>query len=1008
MARFLDDTDFIDKCKQSNRKVDIKVWIDWFDNGEFQEIENSDEEFMKLNISREVEGDLGKAILDQGTLVLNNSNGDYSPKSIASRFNVDLGDYYEFNIIPNRAILVDISVNGSEYKHYFWGTISSIDPNYDNSLVSITIEDEMVSLQNTTAPDKFYINEDANTVLEELLELTTIDYNPDMVDDIPFRITRNFRNDGSVFDAVKLIADLVWGKFFVVDSELKFINLQSTNETDLPIIDTLNDEDFLNQNYNESLNTNDLYTRVEVNSNPTEIIGDENNKQMIWSGSQKDSQISEVYFGDDIQGSTLQLTSSDDDGNEIDTKNTPILEGSVVINFGDKSYILGEGLSSIDYTTGEITFANSEDYPLPLDNQEMSVSYSYYILTLAPAKSSTEPSVKEIIAKYEDPSINISQLENYIRAETITGKADVTLNSYSETFDKINFSTSSGVNGKTYTLNTNKITLSENATDLTFEGDIYQYARDYKYPGNNGSKHRHRNTTVYLVVDGERVKELSYMNKRYENSFRSYYTGLSGGEEVWLSFDFYTADSDKEAKLVVYPVSMNVAEIITSSSEPGEVDITIEQIDDLQSNDRTKLIFRNYSDSEVALYSTYKGENYDNIYLLGNPIKQTESFSVVEENEDAVDAFGVSGNNLTLTNDLFKSEDRIKRIADFLLDYYSTPRTMVSVDIRGRGHIDLFDKITVNRDESDIDNNFMVYTIEDNFTEEGEWNQTLELRQVSSSTWDYQDGGIVSIVDNPSTDIDDSQRPPSVRNLSASLVQREAGDSGYPAIEITFEGNKESKYYNIYTNRNETGWEFKEKIREESFIIDDIYSTGEYQIKVVAETSAGYTETFTNGATTSILYTGANPFTEDNVLIKEKIREVSNGGFVSVIEIKIEDYLDEYFDSFEVYYKYQDSATWVYDGSSKTLEYNIIAPEIGIYEIKLLATDKHGNKPSLDAVNTFIVRIDGKQDKPTPANLETIFWGADFIEVTWEPNPDDDFAGYELRLDDNFGIEEEI
>jgi hypothetical protein len=43
--------------------------------------------------------------------------------------------------------------------------------------------------------------------------------------------------------------------------------------------------------------------------------------------------------------------------------------------------------------------------------------------------------------------------------------------------------------------------------------------------------------------------------------------------------------------------------------------------------------------------------------------------------------------------------------------------------------------------------------------------------------------------------------------------------------------------------------------------------------------------------------------------------------------------------------------------------------------------------------------------KPTPVNLAEVYWGADYIEVTWEPHPDGNFEEYELRKDKNFGIE---
>ena len=149
MARFLDDQTFIDACRDANRNVKMKIAIDWFGTGDFEEIEYSEDELLKLSLDRELEGDSGKAITDQGTLVLDNSNNDYSPKSIASRFNIDIGGgTYQFNVIPNRLVLIQLSVNGSDYKLYYAGIITNIEPNHDNSRVSITIEDSLKQLEN--------------------------------------------------------------------------------------------------------------------------------------------------------------------------------------------------------------------------------------------------------------------------------------------------------------------------------------------------------------------------------------------------------------------------------------------------------------------------------------------------------------------------------------------------------------------------------------------------------------------------------------------------------------------------------------------------------------------------------------------------------------------------------------------------------------------------------------------------------------------------------------------
>lgn len=43
-----------------------------------------------------------------------------------------------------------------------------------------------------------------------------------------------------------------------------------------------------------------------------------------------------------------------------------------------------------------------------------------------------------------------------------------------------------------------------------------------------------------------------------------------------------------------------------------------------------------------------------------------------------------------------------------------------------------------------------------------------------------------------------------------------------------------------------------------------------------------------------------------------------------------------------------------------------------------------------------------------PVEFDQIYWGADFIKITWNPHPDPYFEEYEVRLDDDFGSEDEI
>lgn len=1008
MARFLDNPDFVEKCREANRKVDLKVWIDWFGDGQLDEVGEADNEIIKFNLSRELEGDLGQAILDQGTLVLDNSNNQYSPKSIASRFNVDMGSYYEFNLIPNRDVLIDISVNGSDYVQYYRGIITNIEPNYDNSRVSITLEDPMLALENFEAPDKLYIEENAREVIRDLLYPTPVDFKEELIDDIEYELTYNFRDEGSIFNALRLISEMVWGKFYVEDDNLIFINFKELDQTTEPIIETIEDSQFIENNYNEIFSSEDLYTRVELNSNPLRYTTDESELQMVWTGSEKQSRVNEEYIGSDIEGNQLQLTHTVEGTVEEPTNNVPIAENSLTVSFADKTYYtdsdMSSGIESVDWSTGLITFKNNDEFPLPNNNQLVNISYNYFILTIPPRNSNGEPYEKSIIAELDNPATNIQDIGNYIKFQAVDLDYDVEYAAYKEDFDTLQHSDGGG-SGIVRVWGEEK-TLSSNANTIRISGQFWIDSADYKYPWDRGTKCRDATVSLDLFINGElkgRVGQFTGTHRatdRFEKKFP-----VSPGDTAQLRLNFKRS-GEKRNKAIARGIEANIGEKIVDevTNEVRNVRAFVELLNPGKFT-KYKITFENDSDSQVAVYSEYEGKKVGNIYLLGRPLERTNHINVTEENADANESFAYMGKTLTIQNDLFLGEERVKETADFLLSHYSTPRSVVNTTIRGLGHIDLMDKITLNREEADIDNEFFIRAIDEEFTEEGEWNQTLELFQASESVWNYSPDGINTIVSNPSgQDTTPSERPAPVTNLTLELENIEAGSSGYPVIRASYDGNKDTSHYNIYLRRGTQGsWEFIDRTSEENFIIESVYGRAEYFVRVVGENPDGILTDFSDATVESIQYFGADLLLPEDIDLREVVREVQKGSYVSFIEVRINSVLGDYVEEFEIYYKHEDDTDWTLDGRTDRLFYEILASRLGFYEVKVIAKDIRGNKADFNDVDSLVIEVEGKTDKPSSVPFEKIYWGADYIEMVWEPHPDSDFSRYEIRMDDSFG-----
>lgn len=1006
MARFTDNPEFIDASKHRNRKIDLRITIDWFNDGQMETIESANDEFIKLDLDRNLEGKIGTSIMDKGTLVLDNSNDDYSPKSIASRFNEEVSEgTYEFNIVPNRPIFVELSINGSDYYPYYYGLISSIDSNYDNSRVSLTIEDEMIKLKNEEPLDKFFIQRPAKEVIKILLDDSEIDFNTNTVDDIPYIINYNFREESSIYSALRKIAQMAWAKFYVFDNELHFINIQDLNENSMSTVDTINDKDFLQNNYSENFSTQDVYSKFSVKANPYKV----QEEQVIWTGAETKTNRAENYKGSDINSSDeLQLTYTDEEGNTKDTNKIPILEGSVAVKFNDgendRTYTFNNGIDFINYNTGLIVFTNNNDYPLPADDTTMTVKYQYSLLTLPPIKDG-ESQEKEMIANHNYPSFDIVNPNNYVKYEPVGGTKTYESGSYSESIDDITFH-NEGDRG-TETFWTNTVTLDEDAYMLRFTGklDMKSYDHTFGFLGVKiGVKTDWVDGKIEMYVNGSFHSQIAHIEQDGWSGFDSdkINAGVEGGDEIQFKIIF-DRDPSYKSHLKLRDAVLNIS---TQSTEQANNEVGSVELDWIPMNaNQTKLIFRNQGDTPVSVYSTYEDEDRNNIYLLGKPLMRPDNIKAVDKNANATNSFSTKGSELSINNDLIYDENRANRTMRYLYDTYSVPRSKLTIQIKGKPHFMLLDKIHVNRDEADIDNDFIINKISDTFSEKGEWNQTLNLRQARPSDWQYDDSEGVSIIGTPDIETSKEKRPPVVDNLSLSLTPREAGDIPYPAIEATWDSNRYTRFHKIYIKRKNTAeWELINRIEENKYIFDNIYGKGTYYVKIVSEGYNGLKSNFSSSPEDSIFYNGVQAIEEGSISLSEVKSTAKDGTIYSSVLTQWSFPTDEFIKYTDIYIKKSDSSDWKQIASRIDTNYYETDKLVeGTYDFKFVTEDSRGIKSDFKSSPVDSIYIEGKTGLPDKVEWEQIYWGADYIKITWYPHDEKDFDEYELRLDDNFG-----
>ena len=336
------DPDFKDNLDKNSTTLKPLQLIDFDDDGNYEADISS--YLTASSIDIKMESVSSRAIIDNVTSTVDNSNGDFSPKNSDSQ--------YAGNVVPGRNTKLSIT-DGTYQMELFTGTIEDYEPNYDESEVSITTKDKLKLLKKHNAPDKFYIDEPKENVIKEFLDNLSylgFEYTDNTIDSMQDQITYSF-SGMSYFEAFSMIAESEWGSFYFSDG-LFYFKSGINGETG-DIVKDFNVDEGENNTFSiiENYDKNDIYNKIEINSNPREL----SEEFKVWEGLKKNQSKKIAMNFSDISSNQLDLKQSD----EVEEFFLPITAGTVEIHnvSTNTTYTeTSEIITSINYDEGIIYF----------------------------------------------------------------------------------------------------------------------------------------------------------------------------------------------------------------------------------------------------------------------------------------------------------------------------------------------------------------------------------------------------------------------------------------------------------------------------------------------------------------------------------------------------------------------------------------------------------------------------------------------------------------------------
>jgi len=863
LARFLDKPDVIESFKDYNRKVELRILADWFNTGDESLFTIHDDEIKRLDLSRDVEGVLGTSVRDRGTLVLFDPDGEYR------RWNTD-SSFYDSEINygyaePSKLVIVQIKVDNSEWLNYFIGLITGLVPNRNAGEVSLEIDDFLKILQEKEAPDKLFLDEYEvdtfrgikikNVIMQLLDGINLMSYNESSLENLNDRIIHNFKGL-SIFQALQKLLEMNNAYMYTKDGELYVNSKKFLTEQEANIIEVFTDEESGDNVENifkieERVSQTDIFNHITVEAFPWEV---QNASEIVWIGGEDEVDTSEVYVGSDIETSQLQLIYSpldyetyyDEIPEDQPTENVPIIENSVGVEFGDRFYTVGEGLDNVDYENGIITFTNSAEYPLPNADQQFTVLYEFEFNKLLPGNR------RHFHAHLEYPCTDIKDIEDTL---IFISEEDAD-EDYEVESSEFNFTEIFHDNSGSFTIDTNKFTAPENIEGIRAKVQGRIISRGTIIPPIRTD--RDWDLQMDLMVNNTSVQ--TFYTNSGEGTYDFHATSSWDGnvvqnDEVHLRFTGNIAGS-YEHKLYVGP-SLNddiICRLDYHTKEP--IDPTIDPDEPTDSRRRkesrgvsvfshfwddrqtVEVELINHTEKTLLLHSKVHNKREEAMVIVGYPIKQKNQYNVNKINDDSVKHFNIQ-EQLTISNDLFQSEDRMKELADFLRFQYSIPRSKFTVDTQGYPHIELLDKVQLEEKYRDDFKEALIISIEDSFRN-GDWEQRLILEEFDDS-WEYEKEPGLPPIKPPDPPPDKVKDPLPVENLTAYVEHIILDDGTINAALYAEWDNPDNMYHektHIYLRKDGETWSHKGDTIGEAFEVK-LMMADTYELAAVSENQNG-------------------------------------------------------------------------------------------------------------------------------------------------------------------------
>jgi len=142
-----------------------------------------------------------------------------------------------------------------------------------------------------------------------------------------------------------------------------------------------------------------------------------------------------------------------------------------------------------------------------------------------------------------------------------------------------------------------------------------------------------------------------------------------------------------------------------------------------------------------------------------------------------------------------------------------------------------------------------------------------------------------------------------------------------------------------------------------------------------------------------------------DLVLAERAQVMKDGTVVNVVDVTYRSGINAV--SYDIYYREEDTTTWLFDGNTKGLHYVLMANfQVGTtYEIAVVSVGPWGAKrrpkETGDAgVPVASVTIQGKTSRPTePSSVEVQRVG-DTLVITWSASTDEDLLGYSVKYGD--------